>query len=387
MAESVGVKKVCELCLKATSQYTCPRCNIRYCTSVCYKGESHANCSEAFYKDCFMEALKEKEVNEEDKKQMIETLKKYEDDPYDLDSDEEELSLEERMSGLDLDNDSDEIWSALTDVEKKEFQAMLQDGRLGHLVELWEPWWTSHNAALVTEVGKKIQPPKGQLQILTKIPEIGLLLKNPPSENIKYGVLNILYGYCYLLRLHNGEQAADSAIQFCQDLKEISDCLGDMVYSLTSEALQIAIENISGKAKSVFVSQEFSISIIEDVKHVIIGPDTSSSIDYVLAALSDIYRNFVSARKMVNNELKNVTKPEEQAALKEMKKGFFKIGKGVEFKLAWAKSYGAMMQSLIPELELELCSLTSEFATQSKVNKYFEKKLKAKPKKPLIEEL
>ena len=46
---------VCPLCLKQPSKYTCPRCNTRYCSVDCYKSEKHRDCSEMFYKHCFME--------------------------------------------------------------------------------------------------------------------------------------------------------------------------------------------------------------------------------------------------------------------------------------------------------------------------------------------
>ena len=48
---------VCPLCLKQPSKYTCPRCNTRYCSVDCYKSEKHRDCSEMFYKHCFMEGM------------------------------------------------------------------------------------------------------------------------------------------------------------------------------------------------------------------------------------------------------------------------------------------------------------------------------------------
>ena len=48
---------VCPLCLKQPSKYTCPRCNTRYCSLDCYKSEKHRDCSEMFYKHCFMEGM------------------------------------------------------------------------------------------------------------------------------------------------------------------------------------------------------------------------------------------------------------------------------------------------------------------------------------------
>ena len=48
---------VCPLCLKNKSKYTCPRCNTPYCSVECYRSDKHRDCSEGFYKDCFMEGI------------------------------------------------------------------------------------------------------------------------------------------------------------------------------------------------------------------------------------------------------------------------------------------------------------------------------------------
>ena len=49
-------------CKKEKPKYTCPRCNIRYCSSACYKSEGHLQCSENFYKECFMEGLRDQQI-------------------------------------------------------------------------------------------------------------------------------------------------------------------------------------------------------------------------------------------------------------------------------------------------------------------------------------
>lgn len=46
---------VCPMCLKCSAKYTCPRCNSPYCSVDCYRSDKHRDCSEGFYKDCFME--------------------------------------------------------------------------------------------------------------------------------------------------------------------------------------------------------------------------------------------------------------------------------------------------------------------------------------------
>lgn len=38
--------------------------------------------------------------------------------------------------------DPDELWSALSDAEKQEFEALLRNGEAEKLLPKWVPWWT-----------------------------------------------------------------------------------------------------------------------------------------------------------------------------------------------------------------------------------------------------
>ena len=75
-------QQTCKLCYKGPGSYTCPRCNIRYCSSDCYKKEAHAQCSEAFYKSCFMDGLKEIQNEPQEKQKMLEMLKRVEEENH-----------------------------------------------------------------------------------------------------------------------------------------------------------------------------------------------------------------------------------------------------------------------------------------------------------------
>lgn len=37
-------------CQSQNFKYSCPRCNIKYCSLDCYRSQAHRQCSEAFYK-------------------------------------------------------------------------------------------------------------------------------------------------------------------------------------------------------------------------------------------------------------------------------------------------------------------------------------------------
>ena len=40
-----------------------------------------------------------------------------------------------------IDNDVELVWDQLTGEEREEFQKMLKDGRIGHLLDSYTPWW------------------------------------------------------------------------------------------------------------------------------------------------------------------------------------------------------------------------------------------------------
>ena len=49
-----------------------------------------------------------------------------------------------------IDKDGELVWEQLTGEERKEFHMMLSDGRIGHLLDNYTPWW---------KVSKSIQLP------------------------------------------------------------------------------------------------------------------------------------------------------------------------------------------------------------------------------------
>ncbi|GLD63943.1 zinc finger HIT domain-containing protein 2 [Lates japonicus] len=66
---------VCMLCKSKPSCYTCPRCNLHYCSLACYQSPDHSVCSEEFYKESVLEELKDMGKTEfEGRKKMQEIL-------------------------------------------------------------------------------------------------------------------------------------------------------------------------------------------------------------------------------------------------------------------------------------------------------------------------
>lgn len=66
---------VCMLCKSKPSCYTCPQCNVHYCSLACYRCPEHSVCSERFYKDSVLQDLKSIGTTEcEAKQKMLEVL-------------------------------------------------------------------------------------------------------------------------------------------------------------------------------------------------------------------------------------------------------------------------------------------------------------------------
>lgn len=66
---------VCVLCKSKPSSYTCPQCNVHYCSLACYRSPEHLVCSEKFYKEAVLQDLKSMGTTEsEARKKMQEVL-------------------------------------------------------------------------------------------------------------------------------------------------------------------------------------------------------------------------------------------------------------------------------------------------------------------------
>ncbi|BFZ17816.1 hypothetical protein BsWGS_20855 [Bradybaena similaris] len=375
----------CKICLKEIAKYTCPRCNMGYCSLPCYKSEKHAACSEAFYKECVINELKDMNTSSEDRdkvlKMLSEDLEQKGEDDYE--SDVEEEDLEDRLNGLDIDRDIQLIWSQLTKKEKEEFGRMLLDGRLARLIEIWTPWWRcQENHTLVKEQPRVVSPCEGgrsMPDIIEDIPDISTLLKNgQPAIECRFDLINILYGYCFVSRIHNGchkECPVDSS----QDLLDVSAVLRDQYRcGSTGDAIQKAFDDVykSGK-KSEGVSKKFNLTVLEDVKILVSGPGQSKSLTFMSAALSDFILLLRTALVIIKKELKNHdhTESRNAAELKTLKSQVFKAEKKLMFLLSWIQQSGNSVQQLVPMLQFEIETRQSDIEDVEDIKTLVEKNM------------
>ena len=112
-------------------------------------------------------------------------------------------------------------------------------GRLAAMVELWTPWWQAgtgkFNDALAEE----------RIAIVS---EAGRLLEahRKASPLLQNRLLEVVYCYCTVMRLYNGDRASDPLGTFAELCRLSAVLARDAHYQLPASALQRAMEGAAG---------------------------------------------------------------------------------------------------------------------------------------------
>ncbi|KAN0130040.1 hypothetical protein V8E53_012194 [Lactarius tabidus] len=213
----------CGICRRQFSRYTCPRCNLLYCSLSCFRSEAHSQCSEPFYRDQLASDIHtESSTSAAERKAMLELLKRFEqdnlDDPFahpeNSDDDEGPVDdLERRLAGVDLESASaDNIWAALTPEERSRFTRVIQDptSELTKTLltspdlvdDIPAPWWTSSSK---TPPVNAPAPRPARAPELISMPHSLSVSRTPPSTPapafpLAYNLVAILVAYAYASR-------------------------------------------------------------------------------------------------------------------------------------------------------------------------------------------
>ncbi|OCH87816.1 hypothetical protein OBBRIDRAFT_813960 [Obba rivulosa] len=214
----------CAICRRQFSRYTCPHCNIPYCSLLCFRSDSHAECAESFYrKEIETEVRTEPSKTAEERLRTLELLKRFEedalDDPLaDLDAGDEDASedLASRLGGLDIENTSyEELWAKLTPAERDKFMRALNDpsGELAQRLlsseELEkvriEPWWEAPsspeedtgNAASTLVSRKKHGKRPAMMRVPKSLVDASATREGP---SLLYNICAVCIAYAYVTR-------------------------------------------------------------------------------------------------------------------------------------------------------------------------------------------
>ncbi|KAK1258389.1 hypothetical protein QJS04_geneDACA007007 [Acorus gramineus] len=297
---------ICRVCQKQFSQYTCPRCNCRYCSLPCYKRHS-LRCSESFMQENVVEEMQMLRPEDETKRRMLEILKRFHseegmEEDRDSDSTLSEETIQKFLSG-------DEVYlEDLSPDEIKLFQRAVASGELSKLIEPWEPWWLNPSVKTLSlsqdgvRLIRPIQDPETSTSSPATTPEAQLpplhkLINNEPSPLLPVHLVDVLYTYCFTLRHYNGDWHCDPA-GACMDALTLSVVLGDSGQPETVlEAVSSCMECACSPAYRHAGGLHFRLGLIDDVVHLL-----SLGGAALVCSLCDMRRLIQSGREALKSE-------------------------------------------------------------------------------------
>ncbi|KAI5329257.1 PREDICTED: zinc finger [Prunus dulcis] len=278
---------VCHVCQKQFSQYTCPRCNSRYCSLHCYKSHN-LRCTESFMRENVEGELGQLGPDDETKQKMLDILKRFhsEEEADAMDDDEagstlSEGTIQKVLSGGQVSFDD------LSAEEKKLFQKAVVSGELSKMIKPWDPWWLKPSARAITfskEGTQLIKPLANEEESMsteddlesnqaseippgpdTPLPPVSKLSSTKPSPTLAVHLVDIIYSYCFTLRLYNGDWLSDTTGS-AMVLLSVSSVLGQGGQPETVlEALSYCLEQTCSPAFRQMGGLQFGLGLIDDV--------------------------------------------------------------------------------------------------------------------------
>ncbi|KAL0913101.1 hypothetical protein M5K25_016533 [Dendrobium thyrsiflorum] len=307
---------ICRVCQKQFSRYTCPRCNTRYCSLECYKRHS-LRCTESFMRENVMEELHQIQSNDATKRKMLEILRRVHSED-DMDSDGEDGSMlseettQKILSGVQLGLED------LSPGEIKKFQRAVANGELSKLIEPWDPWWRKSSAASISlgPSGNQLVKPldveensecsfsasdSSSTEVPAgpenPLPPLHQLSRTEPSPLLSVHSIDVIYSYCFTLRIYNGDWRFDP-LGAAMVLLTLSSVLGsDSRPETVSEALAACIEQTCSPAFRHAGGFKFGLILIDDAIHLL-----SLGANAIVCLLCDLRRLILAGEEMLKSE-------------------------------------------------------------------------------------
>ncbi|XP_076971877.1 zinc finger HIT domain-containing protein 2 [Tamandua tetradactyla] len=340
----------CAFCPVAEARpacYTCPRCNVPYCSLRCYR--AHGSCAEDFYRDQVLGELRGRTASPSRLASALRRLRQQretEDDP-----EEAGLSAGPPPGGLSG------LWEQLAPAEKAAFERLLSRGEAGRLLPPWQPWWwgrgagprlleevddTRGNHAVEVERAPARTPPPPAEEVPgdapgvdapavpIRIPALASLSRGPASPLVRFQLPNVLFAYAHALALyHGGDDALLS--DYCATLLGVSGALGSQqVFSSAEEALLAAVHVLEAGEHSP--GPLGTRGAMHETSRILLGEGRANQKGYTLAALGHLAQTLGRARK--------------RAVAAEERDRLYRARKKCQFLLAWTNENEAALTPL-----------------------------------------
>ncbi|XP_006901513.1 PREDICTED: zinc finger HIT domain-containing protein 2 [Elephantulus edwardii] len=325
--EPAGPCAVCPAAEAQPARYTCPRCNVPYCSLRCYR--AHGACAEDFYRDQVLGELRGRTASPSRLASALRRLRQQretEDEPEDAG-----LSPGPAPGGLAG------LWERLTPAEKAAFERLLSRGEAGRLLPPWQPWWWARRSEprLLEELEAPVggdaaepegaEPPPGDAPtarapaVPTRIPTLASLGRGPASPLVRFQLPNVLFAYAHTLALYHGGDPA-LLLDFCDTLLGVSGALGaQQVFASAEEALQAAVHVLEAGAHPP--GPLGTRGAMREAARILLGEGPADPKGHTLAALGHLAQLLGRARK--------------RARAAEERGRLYRARKKCQFLLAW----------------------------------------------------
>ncbi|KAJ3298697.1 hypothetical protein HDU79_008190 [Rhizoclosmatium sp. JEL0117] len=323
----------CGICTSQPFKYTCPRCNLNYCSLSCYKHESHLQCTESFYKDNIQQEMQSKggsaaskyylgeetkgpDTSEADmKRKMMQLLQRFESGDHgafneEVGEEDDDDVLEERLKGLDLDSISvEDLIALLPESHLKAFETQIQQSGLldseTFTDALTTPWWIHTNSgSLIQDIDESKSSQSQTIPShLSSIVPFSTLTKAQPHSSLPFNIAELLCIYSIVWRRFNGEFSLEEEQDPRTLLTQLSLILKDQEGggSFGYDSVESAVIGVWDRVirmNSIFLPDTISSSeapakkvlevLFTDLQHLI------SSRNTVVAALSHLHDIFAT---------------------------------------------------------------------------------------------
>ncbi|XP_075082259.1 uncharacterized protein LOC107769344 isoform X2 [Nicotiana tabacum] len=189
-------------------------------------------------------------------------------------------TIQKVLSGEEINFDD------LSAEERKHFQRAVASGELSKLIKPWEPWWlkpSARNISLGRDGAQLVQPLVREDAALSSeddieggplhgiplgpdspLPSVCKLSAAKPSPLLAIHLVDIMYSYCFTLRLYNGDWQSDP-IGSATVLLSVSSVLGQGGQPETLlEALSHCLEQTCSPAFRHMGGLQFALGLIND---------------------------------------------------------------------------------------------------------------------------
>lgn len=253
---------------------------------------------------------------------------------------------------------------------------LISSGKLSSYIEPWVPWWTLPEAkdinlgtdgtGLIQEKNVSTDLEPSGAEILSPfprlpsdpIPTLQSLTSVDPSPLLIIHLADILYGYCFTLKLYNGDWGGD-ALGATEALLSISAVTGQsFVLESLDEVLSGCLSRVCSPEWRDRGGKEYAIGLVEDVANLLKLGTTG-----VILALTELQRMVTVGGK----EMKESSKVLKNDVAKQQKNKLKGINKKLQYFLSWAfsqedqvfLSFGSLVETHRNKLRNENTSVAS----------------------------